>query len=88
MPNKKALYKNIKTGNIFAIETDEKGEIVSSAGVLFNDEFDPYSLDFDNYFTSEIKAKFKDFILLTKDDYLEILRKNGFRVQTIQRHLF
>ena len=40
------------------------------------------------YFNDEIKAKIKDFILLSKAEYLEILRKNGFVIQTIQKHLF
>jgi hypothetical protein len=45
-------------------------------------------LDYDDYWNTEIKAKIKDFVRISKDDYLEILRKNGFSTQIIQRHLF
>jgi hypothetical protein len=48
----------------------------------------PVWLDYDNYFKDEVKEKIKDFVRISKDDYLEILRKNGFSSQTVQRHLF
>jgi hypothetical protein len=35
-----------------------------------------------------MQAKIKDFILLSKDEYLEILRKEGFIIQESQKHLF
>ncbi|MFZ0034089.1 MAG: hypothetical protein WAK60_03750 [Sedimentisphaerales bacterium] len=75
-------------GGIFAIETDEKGKVISTAGPLLIKELDPERLDYDNYFNEEIKAKIKDFILLSKAEYLEILRKNGFIIQSSQKHLF
>ena len=84
----KALYKHKRSGDIFAIETGEAGEVVSTAGPLLIKDLDPDRLDYDNYFNDEIKAKMKDFILLSKAEYLEILRKNGFVIQTIQKHLF
>jgi len=84
----KALYKHKKGGDIFAIETDEAGEVISTAGPLLIKDLDPGRLDYDNYFNEEIKAKIKDFILLSKAEYLEILHKNGFVIQTIQKHLF
>jgi len=31
---KKALYKHKKSGELFAIETDEKGNIISTSGPL------------------------------------------------------
>jgi hypothetical protein len=84
----KALYKHKKSGDIFAIETGEGGEVISTAGPLLIKELDPERLDYDNYFNEEIKAKIKDFILLSKAEYVEILRKNGFVIQTSQKHLF
>jgi hypothetical protein len=84
----KALYKHKRSGDIFAIETGEGGEVISTAGPLLIKELDPERLDYDNYFNDEIKAKIKDFILLSKAEYLEILWKNGFVIQTSQKHLF
>jgi len=51
-------------------------------------DLDPERLDYDNYFNEEIKAKIKDFILLSKAEYVEILRKEGFVIQSSQKHLF
>lgn len=84
----KALYKNKKSGDIFAIEMNEKGKVISTAGPLLSKDLNPEKLDYDNYFKDEVKEKIKDFVRINKDDYLEILRKNGFSSQTIQRHLF
>lgn len=84
----KALYKHKKSGDIFAIETGEKGEVISTAGPLLMKDLDPQRLDYDNYFNDEVKAKIKDFILLSKAEYLEILRKEGFIIQESQKHLF
>lgn len=84
----KALYKHNKSSEIFAIETDDSGKVISTSGPLFSKDLNPDQLDYDNYFNDEIKAKIDDFILITKADYLEILRKNGFYVQSTQKHLF
>ena len=86
--NRKALYKHIKSGDIFAIETDAKGKVISTSGPLLTKDLDPKELDYDNYFTDEIKERIEDFVLVTKEDYLEILRKNGFYSQIVQKHLF
>ena len=72
----------------FAIETDLNGKVLNTSGPLLSKDLNPNELDYDNYFSDEIKSKIKDFILLSKDDYLEILYKNGFYSQRIQRHLF
>ena len=84
----KALYKHKTSGDIFAIETDSSGNILNTSGPLLSKDLDPAQLDYDNYFSDEIKIKQKDFEIITKEDYLEILRKNGFYFQKIQRHLF
>ncbi len=84
----KSLYRHKRSGDIFAIETDEAGQVISTSGPLFGDDFDPKMLDYDEYWNSEITAKLADFERITKDDYRELLRKNGFIIDHNQRHLF
>lgn len=84
----KSLYRHKRSGDIFAIETNDAGQVISTSGPLFCDDFDPKMLDYDEYWNSEIAAKLADFEQITKDDYLELLRKNGFYLQITQRHLF
>ncbi len=84
----KALYRHKRSGDIFAIETNEAGQVISTSGPLFSDDFDPKMLDYDEYWNSEIAAKLADFERITKDDYRELLRKNGFIIDHNQRHLF
>ena len=84
----KALYRNKKSGDIFAIETDKEGKVRTTSGPLFSDGFDPKTLDYDEYWNTEIQAKLLDFERITKQDYLELLRKNGFYPQSSQPHLF
>jgi hypothetical protein len=38
---KKALYKNKFSGDLFAIETDENGNVISTAGPLLTKDIDP-----------------------------------------------
>ena len=59
-----------------------------TAGPLLVKDLDANQLDYDNYFTGEVAAKIKDFILLSKEEYLEILYKNGFVRQSSQRRFF
>jgi len=84
----KALYKHKRSGDLFAIETNAQGNVVSTSGPLLVKDLNPNELDYDNYWDEDIKAKIKDFVLLSKLEYLEILHKNGFYSQIIQRHLF
>ena len=84
----KSLYRHKRTGDIFAIETDPQGGIVSASGPLLFDNLDPRVLDYDDYWNTELAAKLADFDRLTKDDYLYLLHKNGFFPQITQRHLF
>jgi hypothetical protein len=83
----KALYK-YKSGDIFAIETDDKGKVLNTSGPLLSKDLNPKMLDYDDYWNTEIKSKIKDFQRISKDEYLEILRKNGFVIQTSQKRLF
>lgn len=84
----KSLYRYKRSGDIFAIETDESGQVTSTSGPLFGGDFDPKMLDYDEYWNSEIQAKLPDFERITKADYLELLRQNGFIIDHNQRHLF
>lgn len=88
MTTHKALCKHKRTGDIFAIETDSQGNVISTSGPLLSKDIDPDQLDYDNYWDSEISNKIKDFVLISKLEYLEILRENGFYKQVNQNHLF
>jgi hypothetical protein len=65
-----------------------RGCIVSSCGPLLCDNLDPRALDYDDYWNDELSAKLADFERISKDNYLELLRRNGFFPQITQRHLF
>lgn len=84
----KAIYRHKKSGDVFAIEIDQAGTVVSTCGPLFGEGFDPAALDYDDYWNPEIQAKLEDFERITRDDYLDLLRKNGFYSQITQRYLF
>jgi hypothetical protein len=49
---------------------------------------DPKVLDYDDYWNPDVSANIADFERLTKDDYRDILYKNGFIRDSSQRHLF
>jgi hypothetical protein len=84
----KAIYRHKKSGDIFAIETDEQGNVFSTCGPLLFQSLDPKLLDYDDYWNTEIAGKLADFVRLGRDDYRELLIKNGFVIQQSQRHLF
>ncbi len=84
----KSLYRHKRSGDIFAIETNDAGQVLATSGPLFGDDFDPKMLDYDEYWNSEITANLADFERITKDDYLELLRQNGFIVDHNQKLLF
>jgi hypothetical protein len=84
----KAIYRHKQSGDVFAIETDGVGNVVSTCGPLFGEGFDPTALDFDAYWNTEVQAKLGDFVRVSQDDYLELLRKNGFITDFNQGHLF
>ena len=61
----KSLYRHKRSGDIFAIETDVAGQVISTSGPLFSsplfgDGFDPAMLDYDEYW-NENAAKLPDF---------------------------
>ena len=84
----KAIYKHKTSGDIFAIETDERGAVISTCGPLLFKELDPKLLDYDDYWNMEIAAKLEDFERVGRADYRELLIKNGFVIQSSQRYLF
>ena len=84
----KSLYRHKRSGDLFAIETDDQGELVSTSGPLLFKDLDPKKLDYDNYWDNDIKAHLKDFVLLSKAEYEELLYKNGFSIQAMQRSIF
>lgn len=84
----KFLYRHKKSGDLFAIETDEQGNIVSTAGPLLCKNIDPEKINYDDYFSSEIRIKSNEFELLSKTEYEERLKKCGFSRQVSQKHLF
>lgn len=85
---KKALYKHERTGDIFAIETDESGKVLSTSGPLLMKDLNPEELDYDNYWDQDISANIDGFELLSKVEYKELLKRTGFFVQESQRFLF
>ena len=86
--NKKALYKHKKSGDLFAIETDETGRVLSTSGPLLLKDLNPNELDYDNYWDEDIKVHLHEFVLLSKAEYEEMLKSTGFFIQETQRSIF
>jgi len=86
--SKKALYRHKQTGDLFAIETDEDGNVLSTSGPLLVKDLNPEELDYDNYWDEDIKAHLSEFVLLSKDEYEELLKRTGFFIQESQRSIF
>ncbi len=86
--SKKALYKHKRTGDLFAIETDETGRVLSTSGPLLLKDLNPNELDYDNYWDQDIKAHLHEFVLLSKAEYQELLKRTGFFIQETQRSIF
>ena len=86
--SKKALYKHKSNGDLFAIETDEAGRVLSTSGPLLTKDLNPEELDYDNYRDSDIGATVDGFELLSKLEYRELLKRTGFFIQESQRSIF
>ena len=82
--NRKAIYKHKRTGDLFAIETDEQGKVLSTSGPLLVKDLNPDELDYDNYWDNDVKEHIGEFVLLSKAEYEELLKKTGFFVQETQ----
>ncbi|MBC8471537.1 MAG: hypothetical protein H8D56_18905 [Planctomycetes bacterium] len=85
---KKALYKHKRSGDLFAIETDEGGNVISTSGPLLTKDLKAEELDYDNYWDEDIKAHLDEFMLLSKAEYEELLKRTGFFIQETQRSIF
>ena len=55
---------------------------------MFSSDIDARMLDYDNYWGDEIEADIKNFVLLSKAMYMELLEKYGFYSQPVQLSLF
>ena len=86
--SKKALYRHKRTGDLFAIETDETGRVLSTSGPLLTKDLNPEELDYDNYWDPDIRANIDGFELLSQAEYRELLKQTGFFVQESQRSIF
>jgi len=84
----KALYKHKKSGDLFAIETDENGRVLSTSGPLLTKDINPEELDYDNYWNPDITTNIEGFELLSRAEYKELLKKTGFFIQESQRSIF
>jgi len=84
----KALYRNKRSGDIFAIETDAQGNVISTSGPLLVKDLNPEELDYDNYWDEDIKGHLSEFVLLSKAEYEELLKRTGFFIQESQRSVF
>ncbi len=85
---RKAIYRHKRTGDLFAIETDESGNVLSTSGPLLTKDLKPEELDYDNYWDEDIKAHLSEFVLLSKAEYEELLKRTGFFIQESQRSIF
>ncbi|MHC4756632.1 MAG: hypothetical protein ACYTBP_15975 [Planctomycetota bacterium] len=85
---KKAIYKHKRSGDLFAIETDDKENVVSTSGPLLVKDVNPDELDYDNYWDDDIKEHLNRFVLLSKAEYRELLKRTGFFIQQSQRSIF
>ena len=86
--NKRAIYKHKTTGDLFAIETDDKGNVLSTSGPLLVKDLNPDELDYDNYWDEDVKTHLAEFVLLSKAEYEELLKRMGFFIQQTQRSIF
>lgn len=86
--NKKAIYKHKRSSDLFAIETDDQDDVVSTSGPLLVKDLNPAELDYDNYWDEDIKAHLSEFVLLSKAEYEKLLKKTGFFIQETQRSVF
>ena len=86
--SKKALYKHKRSGDLFAIETDEAGTVLSTCGPLLVKDLNPEELDYDDYWNPDITANIDGFELLSQVAYKELLKQTGFYIQESQKSIF
>ena len=86
--SKKALYRHKRTGDLFAIETDESGKVLTTSGPLLTKDINPDQLDYDSYWNPDINANIEGFELLSQAEYKELLKRTGFFIQETQKSIF
>jgi len=86
--SKKALYRHKRTGDLFAIGTDESGKVLSTSGPLLTKDLNPEQLDYDNYWNPDITAHIEGFELLSEAEYRQLLKQTGFYIQESQLSIF
>ena len=86
--SKKALYKHKRSGDFFAIETDDNGKVLSTSGPLLTKDLNPEQLDYDSYWNPDITANIEGFELLSEAEYRQLLKQTGFYIQESQRSIF
>ena len=86
--SKKALYKHKRSGDFFAIETDDNGKVLSTSGPLLTKDLNPEQLDYDSYWNADITANIEGFELLSEAEYRQLLKQTGFYIQESQRSIF
>ena len=86
--SKKALYKHKRSSDLFAIETDEADRVLSTSGPLLVKDLNPEELDYDNYWDDDVTAHLSAFVLLSKVEYKELLKRTGFFIQESQPSIF
>jgi len=84
----KAIYRHKMTSDLFAIESDEDVNVLSTSRPLLVKDMNPNELDYDNYWDDDIKAHLSEFVLLSKAEYEELLKRTGFFIQESQRSIF
>lgn len=85
---KKAIYRHKRTGDLFAIETDDKGTILSTSGLLLSKDLNPEHFDYDSYWNDDIKVNLNGFELLSRVEYGELRKNTGFFIQETLRSIF
>lgn len=55
---RKAIYRHKRTGDLFAIETDGQGNVISTSGPLLVKDLNPDELDYDNYWDEDVSGSF------------------------------
>lgn len=85
---KKALYRHKRTDDLFAIETDEAGNVLSTSDPLLSKDLNPEALDYDDYWNPDAKPNIEGFELLSEAECRKLLKRTGFIVQESQRSLF
>ncbi len=85
---KKALYRHKESSDLFAIETNEAKNVVSTSDPLLTKDLNPDEFDYDEYWRPAIQANIEGFELLSKAEYKELLKELAFFIQESQLPLF